>query len=577
MRFGLFTSMGAQTWSGVLDLWRHIEATGWDIGCVTDHFMPNTKEREGAMLESWSTLSALAALVPRVRVGTIVLGNTYRHPAVVAKMAAQVDIISGGRLLLGLGAGWQQNEHEAYGIPFGTMRERLERLDEACQVMKALWSQRRSDFKGRYYQLADAPLDPKPVQTPHPELMIGGGGERVTLRIVAKHAGRTRSSVWPRRSPRASAATPPTRATPAWRALRTRSATGSTSSARPGRACCSSRACSVPWPSCAATWIGLLPRSPRRSGRRADGSVGQAPAPLSRRAVLRLMAAAAGARPRGTEAAATMRLRPIPQGGETIPAVGLGTWRTFDVGASAAPREPLREVLQRFFELGGRVIDSSPMYGAAEGVVGDLGAELGILDALFLATKVWMTGRDAGVAQMEQSLRHLRRRRLDLMQIHNLLDWRTHLRTLRDWKEAGRIRYLGVTHYAASAYDELERVLRSEPLDFVQVNYSLGERAADRRILPLARDRGIAVLVNRPFSEGDLFRRVRGRPLPSWAAEFDCASWAQFFLKWILAHPAVTCVIPATSQPQHLVDNMKAGVGALPDPAIRERMGALAD
>jgi diketogulonate reductase-like aldo/keto reductase len=298
--------------------------------------------------------------------------------------------------------------------------------------------------------------------------------------------------------------------------------------------------------------------------------------PLSRRAVLRLMAAA-GARPRGTEAAATMRLRPIPVSGETIPAVGLGTWRTFDVGASATPREPLREVLQRFVELGGRVIDSSPMYGAAEGVVGDLGADLGFLDALFLATKVWTTGRDAGVAQMEQSLRRLRRRRLDLMQIHNLLDWRTHLRTLRDWKEAGRIRYLGVTHYAASAYDELERVLRSEPLDFVQVNYSLGEREADRRILPLARARGIAVLVNRPFSEGDLFRRVRGRPLPSWAAEFDCVSWAQFFLKWILAHPAVTCVIPATSQPQHLVDNMKAGVGALPDPATRERMGALAD
>ena len=188
MRFGLFTSMGAQTWSGVLDLWRHIEATGWDIGCVTDHFMPNTKEREGAMLESWSTLSALAALVPRIRVGTIVLGNTYRHPAVVAKMAAQVDIISGGRLLLGLGAGWQENEHQAYGIPFHTMRERLDRLDEACQVMKSLWTQHRSQFKGRYYQLSDAPLEPKPVQTPHPELMIGGGGERVTLRIVAKHA-----------------------------------------------------------------------------------------------------------------------------------------------------------------------------------------------------------------------------------------------------------------------------------------------------------------------------------------------------------------------------------------------------
>src|SRR5215470_577131 len=188
MRFGVFTSMGLQTWSGVLDLWRHLEATGWDIGCVTDHFMPNTKEREGAVLESWSTLSALAAIVPRMRVGTIVLGNTYRHPAVVAKMAAQVDIISGGRLLLGMGAGWQQNEHEAYGIPFYTMRERLDRLDEACQVLKSLWTQSRSSFKGRYYQLDDAPLDPKPVQKPNPELMIGGGGERVTLRIVARHA-----------------------------------------------------------------------------------------------------------------------------------------------------------------------------------------------------------------------------------------------------------------------------------------------------------------------------------------------------------------------------------------------------
>src|SRR2546428_9512432 len=213
------------------------------------------------------------------------------------------------------------------------------------------------------------------------------------------------------------------------------------------------------------------------------------------------MAAAAGARPRATEAAATMRLRPIPQGGETIPAVGLGTWRTFDVGASAAPREPLREVLQRFVELGGRVIDSSPMYGAAEGVVGDLGAELKILDALFIATKVWTSGRDAGIAQMEQSLKLLKRKRLDLMQIHNLLDWRTHLKTLRDSQQNGRIRYVGVTHYTSGAYDELERVLASETLDFVQVNYSIGEREAERRILPVARDRGIAVLVNRPFSE----------------------------------------------------------------------------
>ena len=188
MRFGVFTSMGNQTWPGVLELWRHTEATGWDVACVTDHFMPNTKEREGANLEAWSTLSALAPLVPRLQIGTIVLGNTYRHPAMVAKMAAQVDIISDGRLLLGLGAGWQENEHEAYGIPFYTMRERLERLDEACHVMKSLWTQTRSTFKGRYYTLADAPLQPKPVQSPHPELMIGGGGEKMTLRTVARHA-----------------------------------------------------------------------------------------------------------------------------------------------------------------------------------------------------------------------------------------------------------------------------------------------------------------------------------------------------------------------------------------------------
>jgi len=188
MRFGIFTSLTGQSWPAVLDFWRHLETTGWDIACVSDHFMPNTREREGAVLESWSTLTALASLVPRMRVGTIVLGNTYRHPAILAKMAAQVDIISGGRLLLGLGAGWQQNEHEAYGLPFYTMRERLERLDEACEVIRSLWTRSRSDFKGRYYQLSDAPLDPKPMQKPHPELMIGGGGERITLRVVARHA-----------------------------------------------------------------------------------------------------------------------------------------------------------------------------------------------------------------------------------------------------------------------------------------------------------------------------------------------------------------------------------------------------
>lgn len=188
MRFAIFSSMGNTTWADVSALWRHAEETGWDAACVTDHFMPNTPERVGDMLEAWTTLTALAALTKRMRVGTIVSGNTYRHPAVLAKMAANIDIISGGRLICGIGAGWQENEHQAYGIPFYTMGERLKRLDEACQVLNMLWTQERSTFKGRFYQLDDAPLMPKPVQKPRPELMIGGGGEKVTLKIVARWA-----------------------------------------------------------------------------------------------------------------------------------------------------------------------------------------------------------------------------------------------------------------------------------------------------------------------------------------------------------------------------------------------------
>jgi diketogulonate reductase-like aldo/keto reductase len=297
--------------------------------------------------------------------------------------------------------------------------------------------------------------------------------------------------------------------------------------------------------------------------------------PLTRRAVLGLMvAAAAGPPPAG--AASSILTRPIPSSGEAIPVVGLGTWRTFDVGTAPSERAPLKAVLQRFVELGGRVIDSSPMYGTAESVAGDLAAELAVTDKLFFATKVWTSGREAGVAQVEQSFRRFRTKRLDLLQIHNLLDWKTQLRTLRDFKQTGRIRYVGVTHYTASAYDELERVLRSEPVDFLQVNYSVGEREAERRILPLARERGIAVLVNRPFSEGGLFQRVRGKALPAWAAEIGCESWAQLLLKWVLGNPAATCVIPATSRPEHLTDNMHAGVGALPDETMRTQIAVAA-
>jgi diketogulonate reductase-like aldo/keto reductase len=294
----------------------------------------------------------------------------------------------------------------------------------------------------------------------------------------------------------------------------------------------------------------------------------------SRRDLLRATVAAGIAclAPAVAAQAATSLRRVIPRSGEQIPAVGLGTWQTFDVGGSEAERMPLREVLRRFVALGGTVIDSSPMYGESETVVGDLAGETGVNKSLFLATKVWTSGREAGIRQMETSLKRLRTPKLDLMQVHNLVDWQTHLKTLRGWKEQGRVRYLGITHYTESAYADLERVMRAEKPEFVQLNYSIVSRTAEQRLLPLARELGIAVLVNRPFEKSGLFGKVRGRELPPWAAEFDCASWAQFFLKFILAHPVVTCAIPATSKVKHLEDNMQAGLGRLPDAATREKM-----
>jgi diketogulonate reductase-like aldo/keto reductase len=266
--------------------------------------------------------------------------------------------------------------------------------------------------------------------------------------------------------------------------------------------------------------------------------------------------------------------RPIPKTGETIPAVGLGTWQVFDVAGSTEELSQAREALKIFFDLGGRVVDSSPMYGSSESVAGRLATELGLASKLFVATKVWTSGRDAGIRQMEDSMRKLRVERLDLMQVHNLLDARTHLATLREWKKTGRVRYLGVTHYHAGAHADLERVIAPGNIDFVQVNYSLAEPEAERRLLDVAAESRTAVIVNRPFAEGGMFRRVKGKPLPDWAREIGCTSWAQFFLKWILAHPAVTCAIPGTRNPKHAADNLAAAVGPLPDAATRRRMAS---
>ncbi|HEY2990156.1 MAG TPA: aldo/keto reductase [Candidatus Binatia bacterium] len=293
---------------------------------------------------------------------------------------------------------------------------------------------------------------------------------------------------------------------------------------------------------------------------------------FSRRELLRLALGASALAFGGVAMEPSILKRPVPRTGELLPVIGLGTWQTFDVAQAASERAPLRQVLSEFVRLGGGVVDSSPMYGAAESVLGDLAAELGVRKQLFIATKVWTSGRDAGIRQMEYSFRRLRAERIDLLQVHNLVDWRTHLATLKQWKQQDKVRTIGVTHYTASAYGELARVLETEELDFVQINYSVAERDAERRLLPLAAERRVAVLANRPLAEGALFRKVRGKPLPPWAAEIGCATWAQFFLKFVVAHPAVTCAIPATSKAEHLVDNMRAGVAPLPDAATRERM-----
>jgi diketogulonate reductase-like aldo/keto reductase len=268
-----------------------------------------------------------------------------------------------------------------------------------------------------------------------------------------------------------------------------------------------------------------------------------------------------------------MLTRPIPSTGEMMPVVGLGTWPVFDVGTDEASRAPLREVVKTLLAGGGTAIDTSPMYGRSEGVVGEIVAELGYRDKIFLATKVWISGRDRGIAQMQRSAQLLKSAVIDLMQIHNLVDWRTQLATMREMKARGQLRYIGITHHTTGSLSELARILQAEDgIDFVQCGYSLATREAEKRLLPVCAVREVAVIVKQPLERGTLFRAVRGKALPDWAGEFDCTSWSALFLKYLIAEPAVTVVIPASNKPDHMADNLKAGYGRLPDAKQREQI-----
>jgi aryl-alcohol dehydrogenase-like predicted oxidoreductase len=301
--------------------------------------------------------------------------------------------------------------------------------------------------------------------------------------------------------------------------------------------------------------------------------------PISRRTVLELGAGLGVAVLAARHAHAQpgpLLTKTIPSSGEKIPPIGIGTNR-FGVGADGAARAQLRATLELFAKLGGKVIDTAAVYGTSEEVIGDLVGDLGIRANLFLASKTDLTGKVTAENGLERSFSRLHVERLDLMQVHNLANLANELAALRDWQTAGRVRYVGVTISTAEQYPELERVMRSEKFDFVQLNYSLDDRSAGERLLPLAADRGLAVLVNLPFGRGSAFDKVGTRPLPDWAAEIDCASWGQFFLKYIVGHPAVTCAIPGTRREEHVLDNLGAARGRLPDAAVRRRQEQLFD
>jgi diketogulonate reductase-like aldo/keto reductase len=328
----------------------------------------------------------------------------------------------------------------------------------------------------------------------------------------------------------------------------------------------------------AAQVFGLRVGSRERCAQ-AHRAAGSDPMTISRRRVLSAIAAASAATRWGRAAGAPADplTRAIPSTGELLPVIGMGSYRTFDVRLDDALRERLGQVLASFFDAGGALVDSSPMYGEAESVLGELLAAAPGRDRLFAATKVWTNGKRAGEEQMRRSMQRMRVSRFDLMQIHNLRDWKVHLPTLLQWKERGLVRYIGVTTSHGRYHEDLAGLLQKHRFDFVQLSYSLANRAADARLLPIAAQRGIAVIVNRPFQQGTLFTRVRGLELPAWAAQFGIHSWGQFFLKYAVSHPAVTCAIPATSRPRHMRDNMGACRGALPDAASRRRMEAFID
>ena len=269
--------------------------------------------------------------------------------------------------------------------------------------------------------------------------------------------------------------------------------------------------------------------------------------------------------------------RIIPSSGERITVIGLGTWLTFDVGISGSARERLKNVLKNLVEKKGTIIDSSPMYGTSQEVVGELCEELKIRDKLFFATKVWTTGKHDGIEQMDDSFAKMKTKKMDLMQVHNLVDADTHIITLKEWKASGKIRHWGITHYLESAIPSIIKIIKKDKPDFVQFSYSIRNREAEKELLPLCKDEGIAVIINRPFDGGNLFNSIKTQVLPAWATDYGIKTWAQFFLKFIVSHPAVTAAIPGTSKPDHMADNISAAYGALPDTATRSKMATLVD